>query len=332
MKSFGMNLAATARQHHPSPAAAVPFYLLIVIMTAAQYWQQRQISNRMPAGSQNQQTKLMMQLFPAFYAVISINIPASVVFYLLVSSVFRMIQTTLSYRYDPVMAPPAQPPAEITVGSRPKAPAGNGRNGAASGARAAAVVAEPKKGFFASLRETAEQTRREQPAKGSGGRATAARSTSGRPNSGRTTGRVTPSPNQSRDKGRTTDRPGRSSGSAPSSTPSPPAKSAPSRDQPAPSQGEPTPAGSSAVMEAPVEEPVIVEASVVEPADEPVVAEAPVAPAVASAPAVEERPPGYREPSGAPPDDVRPDSGPSPLSVRPSGRFTPPSGGKKRRG
>src|SRR5665213_1866964 len=32
MKSFGMDLAASARQHHPSVGAALPFYGLIVIM------------------------------------------------------------------------------------------------------------------------------------------------------------------------------------------------------------------------------------------------------------------------------------------------------------
>jgi YidC/Oxa1 family membrane protein insertase len=103
MVSFGMDLGKTARDAHGT--AAIPFYGLIVIMTASQYVQQQQMNKRNPqAANANPQMKITMQLFPAFYAVISLTIPASVVLYLLVSGLFRMAQNTLSYRYDPKMA------------------------------------------------------------------------------------------------------------------------------------------------------------------------------------------------------------------------------------
>jgi hypothetical protein len=75
---------------------------LIVIMTISQYVQQQQMNKRNPqAANANPQMKITMQLFPAFYAVISLAIPASVVLYLLVSGLYRMGQNYLSYTYDP---------------------------------------------------------------------------------------------------------------------------------------------------------------------------------------------------------------------------------------
>src|ERR1700736_1485478 len=39
LKAFGMDLSQTARAHHSSVGQALPFYILIVVMTASQYWQ-----------------------------------------------------------------------------------------------------------------------------------------------------------------------------------------------------------------------------------------------------------------------------------------------------
>src|SRR5579864_2026010 len=104
LKAFGMDLAQTARAHHSSVGQALPYYILILVMTASQYWQQRQINQRNPAAANaNPQLKMTMQLFPAFYAIISLNIPATVVFYLLISGLFRMAQNGISYRFDPVL-------------------------------------------------------------------------------------------------------------------------------------------------------------------------------------------------------------------------------------
>lgn len=161
LKSFGMDLAATARQHHKTVLEAIPFYALIVIMTAFQYLQQRQMNQRNPqAANANPQMKTTMQIFPAFYAIISLNLPASVVVYLLVSGVFRMAQQSLSYRFDPVLARAATAPATIDATSRPTA---------AKGAKALPAPAGPKAkgGLFAGLREAANQAKaqaQEQPA------------------------------------------------------------------------------------------------------------------------------------------------------------------------
>ncbi len=118
LKSFGVDLGLTARDHHASVGAAVPYFALIVVMTGSQYWQTRQINQRNPAAAQaNPQMKLTMQLFPAFYAVISLSIPASVVFYLLMSGLYRMAQNSISYRFDPVLARAAAQPTDVIEAS-----------------------------------------------------------------------------------------------------------------------------------------------------------------------------------------------------------------------
>jgi hypothetical protein len=131
MMSFGMDLAKSARDHHGSVSKALPYYALIVVMTASQYVQQQQMNKRNPqAANANPQMKITMQLFPAFYAFISINIPASVVLYLLVSGLYRMAQNTLSYTYDPKLKLASTPVGGvIEVASKP----GRGDGGSEGG-------------------------------------------------------------------------------------------------------------------------------------------------------------------------------------------------------
>jgi YidC/Oxa1 family membrane protein insertase len=180
LRAFGMDLAAKARDHHSSVGAAIPFYALIIVMTASQYWQQRQINQRNPAAANaNPQMKMTMQLFPAFYAIISLNIPATVVFYLLISGLFRMAQNGISYRYDPVLKNAMQPLPSGTEGSieaksRAKEPAAlppprdGARGGAGSrpggGGRAPAKAAPPADtpkpgGFMERLRAQAAEAK-----------------------------------------------------------------------------------------------------------------------------------------------------------------------------
>jgi len=119
-----------------------------VVMTASQYWQQRQINQRNPAAANaNPQMKLTMQMFPAIYALISFRIPAAVVLYLLLSGLFRMAQNSISYRFDPVLARAATPPDKaIDATSRPKVGAGAGAKGIGSGAKAVSAGSKGSSG------------------------------------------------------------------------------------------------------------------------------------------------------------------------------------------
>src|SRR5437763_7043606 len=51
MKSFGIDLANAATSSHGSFAKALPYWILIAITTATQYYQQRQLNNRNPQAA-----------------------------------------------------------------------------------------------------------------------------------------------------------------------------------------------------------------------------------------------------------------------------------------
>ncbi|MDQ1398033.1 MAG: YidC/Oxa1 family rane protein insertase [Acidimicrobiaceae bacterium] len=102
MKSFGMDLAKAATGHHSSFAAALPFWSLIALTTATQYYQQRQLNNRNPsAAAANPQLQMTQKLFPIIFLVIYVNIPAAVVLYFLVSNLLRIAQQGAMWKWDP---------------------------------------------------------------------------------------------------------------------------------------------------------------------------------------------------------------------------------------
>src|ERR1700730_17621128 len=169
LKALGMDLSQTARAPHASFGQAIPYYALIVVMTASQYWQQRQINKRNPAAANaNPQMKMTMQLFPAFYAVISLNIPATVVFYLLISGLFRMAQNYISYTYDPVL-------------KRASVPIGAGASGGSDGGGGAIEAKSRPKGPTP-------------PSAPPSGRAPSGRAPAGRAPSGRGPSKTAPAP------------------------------------------------------------------------------------------------------------------------------------------
>src|SRR4051812_39153861 len=112
MKVLGVDLAKSVTDSHGSFAKALPFYVLIALTTATQYYQQRQISNRNPqAAAANPQMQMMQKFFPIIFLFIYINIPAEVVLYFLVSNVLRIAQQGAMWRWDPKLA--AEVSAEV---------------------------------------------------------------------------------------------------------------------------------------------------------------------------------------------------------------------------
>src|SRR3954452_2386513 len=102
LKSFGMDLAKSVSDSHGSFAKALPFYLLIGLTTATQYYQQRQLNNRNPAAAAaNPQLQMTQKLFPIIFLFIYIRIPAAVVLYFLVSNLLRIGQQGAMWRWDP---------------------------------------------------------------------------------------------------------------------------------------------------------------------------------------------------------------------------------------
>jgi YidC/Oxa1 family membrane protein insertase len=104
MVSFGVNLSSSATSHHASFAAALPFYIMILVAIALQYLQMRQLTARNPqAAAANPQAQRLQKFMPLIFAFIYINIPAAVNIYFIVSSLFRIGQQELMFRFDPVI-------------------------------------------------------------------------------------------------------------------------------------------------------------------------------------------------------------------------------------
>jgi YidC/Oxa1 family membrane protein insertase len=102
MVSFGVDLSKSATSVHGTFFTALPFYLIIVIAIGLQYLQLRQLSARNPAAAAaNPQMQKIQKFMPLFFSVIYIGIPAAVNIYFIVSSLARIGQQELMFRYDP---------------------------------------------------------------------------------------------------------------------------------------------------------------------------------------------------------------------------------------
>lgn len=100
ISAFGVDLAKNAFSPHSSVFAALPFYGLVLLMIATQYYQTAMTMNRNPAAAQNPQMK-MMKYIPIVFGLICIRFPAGVILYYAMSNLCRIAQQVLMYRYDP---------------------------------------------------------------------------------------------------------------------------------------------------------------------------------------------------------------------------------------
>jgi YidC/Oxa1 family membrane protein insertase len=100
LHAFGMNLSLHAFSPHSSFWAALPFWILVLVMAATGYIQSAQMMSRNPAAAQNPQMRLMKYL-PLIFVVFFINFPAGVLLYYAMSNVCRIVQQDLMYRFDP---------------------------------------------------------------------------------------------------------------------------------------------------------------------------------------------------------------------------------------
>ncbi|MBI2709835.1 MAG: membrane protein insertase YidC [Actinobacteria bacterium] len=93
MTSFGVNLADSASQTlSRGVGKALPFLILIGVVAASGWYQQRQLQARTPASAQNPQQQMIMKVMPFFLPVISFGLPAGVVLYFVVSNLYRIGQ------------------------------------------------------------------------------------------------------------------------------------------------------------------------------------------------------------------------------------------------
>jgi YidC/Oxa1 family membrane protein insertase len=131
MDWLGMDLAK--RPSTGQGAELIGMYLLVALTVVTGYYQQRQMTARNPQSAQNPQMQMMGRIFPLFFGFISLQVPAGVVLYFVVSNVWQIGQQAIIFRQ--------QDAADAAA----KAAGGKGGAGAvkASAKPAATEVAKP---------------------------------------------------------------------------------------------------------------------------------------------------------------------------------------------
>ncbi len=156
LDAFGMDLARNALSSHPSFLAALPYFVLLLVMIGTQYLQSAQMYSRNPSAQDNPQMKFMKYL-PILFGIIFIRFPAGVILYYAASSLLRILQQTLMYRFDPVVLRLTKKDlgmvekelADMNAGRRPTPVAAGSRGGGTS----QTAPPKPTGGAGARLRE-----------------------------------------------------------------------------------------------------------------------------------------------------------------------------------
>ena len=125
MLAFGLDLShSAAKELGESFVGGLPYLVLVLMVTCTSYYQQRQISARNTSATVNPQQQMLMRIMPAFFAVISLTLPAGVVVYFLVSNLYRIGQQGSSPGSCTV--PPtrrlSRPPAARSMARAPRRP------------------------------------------------------------------------------------------------------------------------------------------------------------------------------------------------------------------
>lgn len=100
MVSWGFDLARAAGSVSGF-GNAFPYYLLVAITVATGYFQQRQMTSRMPKDGINQQMQMVAKIFPVIIGFVSLSVPAGVVVYFIVSNLWQIGQQAVTFKVFP---------------------------------------------------------------------------------------------------------------------------------------------------------------------------------------------------------------------------------------
>ena len=102
LTSFGMNLADSVRTAGLGWHSKVPLMTIVLVAIALQCFQMKQMSDRSPAGTGAiPGVRLLQRILPLILVGLYISMPAGVMVYFIVASLFRIVQQSLMYRHDP---------------------------------------------------------------------------------------------------------------------------------------------------------------------------------------------------------------------------------------
>lgn len=107
MISWGIDLSKAATS--VGGGKALLYYGLIAITVATGYFQQRQMTARLPKDAVNPQMQMITKVFPIIIGVVSLSVPAGVVVYFIVSNLWQIGQQAVTFR--------AFPPPHLAAGA-----------------------------------------------------------------------------------------------------------------------------------------------------------------------------------------------------------------------
>lgn len=159
---FGMDLSQSCAQALSKGILhALPYIVLIVIVGATGFIQQRQIQGRNTNAQVNPQQQMIMKIMPIFLPVISFTLPSGLVLYFAVSNLYRIGQQAFISRSIYGMSRHEQrenrqkaKDALVEAKNQPLKSGGGGKSGNPR-AKAAVVADEPKKSFAERMRDLA---------------------------------------------------------------------------------------------------------------------------------------------------------------------------------
>ena len=94
MMSFGIDLSKSAlsEMNDAGVTKALPYFVMIALVAATAWYQQRQIAGRNPNAAANPQQQMIGKIVPFIFVPITLSIPAGVVIYFVVSNLVRVAQ------------------------------------------------------------------------------------------------------------------------------------------------------------------------------------------------------------------------------------------------
>ena len=93
MSSFGLDLAQSAKtQIANNIVRGLPYLLLVLVVGATGYYQQRQVTVRNTGQPVNPQQQMLLRIMPAGFALFSLIFPAALIVYFIVGNLSRIAQ------------------------------------------------------------------------------------------------------------------------------------------------------------------------------------------------------------------------------------------------
>jgi YidC/Oxa1 family membrane protein insertase len=158
--------------------AAIPFFVLMILMLVGQVYQNRQIQGRNPNASANPQQQAIMKFLPFILPVFSFGFPAGLSLYYFTQGLCRIVtQHYITHKFYGDNAPPVIDAKSREAEERKVSPGKSGGKSVATTPKKAPAKQEPRKPGSSARSQAAQK--KQQSGKSNGSRGAKSGSTSG---------------------------------------------------------------------------------------------------------------------------------------------------------